>query len=364
MRSSRLAAGMIIFTIIALNLWILTNFRKDLLLNGDAYISSVLDTHLTQDIVKENKGRIVDRENLEWPADSAKATDMLIRWEDPQNAVSRLESVYPVIYGGKEGIADLASRELFGLHNEGFNAKHGISDLYTAKGHDVHITVSGAFSEKLYTAIKRSGADDGAAVLSNYKTGEILAWTVFPSKSDLFDNTPGKENMLTVQPYQMSVLISSIANNGKVCRPYIISRVISRETGKTIEGIIYDKPKYLISSYLDTDRPNAYKLKAPMERACKTGGTAEALGVAMKKFGYTAAAQTGQTEVSHTKENASGVLKNIKTTVSWIACFLKEKPFVFVVTVHDAKEGSAVKISGEMLTLAVDMNLDAPQFSD
>ena len=351
MRGSKLAAFIIMLTITALVLLLLTGFRQNLLANGSAYISSVLDTHLTQDAIAENKGRIIDRENLEWPALPADAEEMLAHWENPQEAENSLESIYYLIYNGKDGIANLESRELLGIHSGGFNAKDGIRDLYAKKGHDVYITISGAFTGKLYHALKSSGAVNGSAVLSNYKTGEILAWASFPSDSDLFSPAAGNESAASVQPYQLSLLISSVANNGKASRPYIVSRVVSREDGGVIQGVTYDIPGYLDSPYLDLTRRDAPQLKAFMKGVCAEGGKAAELGAAMKKIGYTAAAQTGSAAVLHTG-----------ASISWVACFLEEKPFVLTVALQGAGIAAPVKIAADMLPVAVEMNLDSPQF--
>jgi len=359
---NRRITGILLFITIALTLLTLAGFYQNLLANGNTYISSPLDTHLTQDTVKANKGRIVDRDNLEWPADPANAVEMLKHWEDADAASNAMDSVYHLLYNGNNGIALLESNELLGLHDAVFNAESGVGDLYNKKGHDVYITVSGAFNEKLYTALKDSGAVNGEAILTNYKTGEILAWTSLPPASDLFYSLPGSQTIKTVQPYQLSVLISITANNGKACRPYIVSRVVSRESGETIDGINYDIPGYLNSPFLGSAQSDPQIARALMEKECRENGRAADLGAVMKKLGYTAAAQTGAADILHNDEGPDGNGNNAK--VSWIACFLEEKPFVLVAAVQGGDAGAAVKIAGDMLPLAVNMNLDSPQFAN
>jgi peptidoglycan glycosyltransferase len=490
-------------------------FQEKLLTEGDAYISSALDTHLQTDTIQENKGRIVDRENLAWPTRLARARDMLTQWETPEEAANTLDSLYHLLYGGNYGIAGLKNREFYGRHSGVFSAEDGIGDLYTKKGHDVYITVSGVFNKRLNEALKASGADNGAAILTNYKTGEILAWTSIPSSSvgspllsqydedhsrkeawmidrvvdsvyqpgsiqkiataltamryaedmsvnhmnsALFTCTgelelPGENNKVTcpsphaevtlaqgfsvscncmfawlaseagrerliavgedlgynktftymdeklvnpvsrimlpadlseygigwsgsgqdadggdvkVQPYHMNILISAIANNGKACQPYIISRIVSREDGEVIEKTNPDNPGYLDSSLINITASEALDLKTLMKGVCRENGTAAELGAEMKELGYTAGAKTGTAEISQTTErlNESGV-KVTKGTVSWIACFLEEKPFALVVAAQNPSVGNAAaKIASDVLPLAIEMNLDAPQFAE
>ncbi|MDR2649213.1 MAG: hypothetical protein LBB94_05785 [Clostridiales bacterium] len=516
MRGGRQTAGITMFITTVLTLLILMGFRQKLLANGDAYIASGLNTHLQTDIIQGNKGRIVDRENLEWPANQTKTKEMLMQWQSPEDVRNALDSIYHSLYGGKYGIAILENRELYGRHGGSFNAEDGIGDLYAKKGHDVYITVSGVFNKRLNEALKASGADNGAAILTNYKTGEILGWTSIPSysvgspslsrydedydkkeawmvdrvvdsvyqpgsiqkiataltamryakdmkinhlDSALFTcvgelelssgkhgenkkvtcpnphgevtlaqgfavscncmfawlaSEAGREKLITVcedlgynktftymgqklvnpvsrvmlpenlsdygigwsgsgqdadggdvkaQPYQMNILISAVANNGRACQPYIISRIADREDGSDIEKNNPDRPEYLDSSLINITSAEALDLKTLMEGVCRENGTAAELGAEMKKLGYTAAAKTGTAEISQSSErlNDSGV-KIVKGTISWIACFLEEKPFALVVAAQNPSvSNAAAKIASEVLPLAIELNLDAPR---
>ena len=368
MRGIRQAAGLTLFLITLSTLLILVNFRQKLLSDGGVYIASELNSHLQTDRIQNNKGRIVDRDNLAWPARQSKSMDMLLQWKSQEDAKNMYDSLYDLLYDRNYGIANLKSLELLGMHKGVFNAKDGISALYTKKGNDIYITVSGVFNEALYKAIKTSDAESGEAVLINYETGEILGWTSFPpgSLSSRVQRLYNKNNTIEALMSDRVTYISTIANNAKTCRPYIISRIISREDNVIIENTNPENPKYLESTIINITPAEALNLKTFMKSVCGENGLAADLGSNMKKKGFTAAADIGFEEIPQNAEYLNeNVIKINMRTVSWISCFLEEKPFALVVELQNVKKSSIViKIAGEILQRAIDLNLDSPQFLD
>jgi len=165
----------------------------------------------------------------------------------------------------------------------------------------------------------------------------------------------------------MNIFISALANNGKACRPNVISRIVSRENGEIIEKTNPKNPVYISDSYTDIETSEALDVITRMEGVCHENGAAAELGNIIKKLGYTAAAETGTAGISQINNhlNKSGEKKVTKGTISWIACFLKERPFAMVVALQNAKaDSAAVKIACEILPLAIDMSLDEPPFED
>ncbi|MDR1913397.1 MAG: hypothetical protein LBQ68_02795 [Clostridiales bacterium] len=158
-------------------------FYRIILADGNELISSALDSHLTDLRVQENKGRIVDRDGLAWPTRISSAKEMLIQLESEENASIALDSVYHLFYSDDHGLARSNAIQFFGRADGSFDAIDGVRDLYEKKGYDLYSTISGNLNQQLYKALKNSGADHAAAIITNYQTGEVLAYTSIPSVS-------------------------------------------------------------------------------------------------------------------------------------------------------------------------------------
>jgi len=368
MRVNSLIAGIALLIIASITTFIFKVYMENILANGDALISSTQNAHLVQAKVKDNQGGIMDRDGLEWPADLSDARSELGLWENTKDASDMLDGVYHLLYGTPYGITGLEFHELYGKRT--FSAADGISDLYTKKGNDVYITVSSLFNKKLNKALKDSGADNGAAVMMNYKTGEILGWTSIPSVSSESGNTQGGDidwqadraldgsgysiniNEIgqiagisdeDISPYHLCLLTAIIANGRAGRQPYIVSRIAGSGNASITLDANPKNPEYLSGAPINISQPEAAALRAGMKNACAENGKDADLGSAMKKLGYTAAAKS-----------SSG-------SISWIACFLEEKPFALAIAVQGANDGEAAKkIASEILPFAIDMNLDQP----
>ncbi|MDR0999856.1 MAG: hypothetical protein LBL96_03505 [Clostridiales bacterium] len=156
-------------------------FYNNLTVDAPSLIASDLNEHSKTDAVVRNQGRLVDRDGLAWPVDPGSALDNLAWAGD--DALILLESMYNVLYDETTGVSTIDRSMLLPK----IDPLLGVSGLYERKGYDINVSVSSSLSALLYESLKDTGASRAASIVSDYSTGEILAYVSMPSGGDAAD---------------------------------------------------------------------------------------------------------------------------------------------------------------------------------
>ncbi|MDR3240219.1 MAG: hypothetical protein LBT44_09065 [Clostridiales bacterium] len=182
MRGAGLAAKYFMWIALGLCAVLLAEFNVLVVKNGDLWISSGLNGHLQTESARASKGRLIDREGGVWPSRADDARAALLAQKDTEQAQTEMDAIYHSFFDPAYGVAQLESRRLFGMKDK-FSGFTGLSRLETRKGYDVTLTLSSSLTIDLFQALRATGASSAAAIVGNYATGEILAYTNLPSVS-------------------------------------------------------------------------------------------------------------------------------------------------------------------------------------